>query len=378
MGTNVYIFYFLPLIMGFAHGLLFAFLLVIRGVREERASDLFLASLLFAGCLLLLPTLLGFLDIHVLWNEWLFLPIDPGLLIGPLLYLFIVAHTNRAFRFTRQHLMHFIPFGIYAVYHLVIFVQGREYVFQWMDTIDLPYINPVYQLITLVVMGLYLGMAIKHYRQYRQWVETEYVDPAPLRYPWITRFLWAIALTIAATCLLRIVELLQFDFDFIQAWLSSTMVTICIYYISIAGFMSVRPPLTATNPTPKTKLEPANGGLDEAEISKELDRLIAYMESGKAYLDPDLSLSGVARSLGISRETVSAVINTGQGKNFRSFVNQYRVEAFKEAVAQGQAEELTLFGLALECGFNSKATFNRVFKQIEGVTPNAFAASLKA
>ena len=227
-------------------------------------------------------------------------------------------------------------------------------------------------------MGLYLGMAIKHYRQYRQWVETEYVDPEPLRYPWITRFLWAIALTIAATCLLRIVELLQFDFDFIQAWLSSTMVTICIYYISIAGFMSVRPPLAVKNSAPKTKTEPGNGSLDEAEISKELDRLIRFMESGKAYLDPDLSLSGVARSLGVSRETVSAVINTGQGKNFRSFVNQYRVQAFKEAVAQGQAEELTLFGLALECGFNSKATFNRVFKQIEGVTPNAFAASLKA
>lgn len=376
MGTNVYIVYFLPLIMGFAHGLLFTSLLVIRGVREERASDLFLAALLFAGCMLLLPTLLGFLDIHVLWNEWLFLPIDPGLLIGPLLYLFIIAHTNRAFRVSRQHLLHFTPFAVYAIYHLAVFVQGKEFVFRWMDTVDLPYINPMYQLITLIVMGLYLGMGIKHYRQYRQWVEAEYANPESLQFPWITKFLWAIALTIAATCLLRIVEILQFDFDFIQAWLSSTMVTICIYYISIAGYMSARPPWQAQNKLSKAKPDQANS-LDEQTLNAELNRLITLMETGEAYLDPDLSLSGVARSLGISRETVSAVINTKQGKNFRSFVNTYRVDAFKKAVAAGQAEELTLFGLALECGFNSKATFNRVFKQLEGITPNAYAASIK-
>ena len=50
-------------------------------------------------------------------------------------------------------------------------------------------------------------------------------------------------------------------------------------------------------------------------LNAELNRLITLMETGEAYLDPDLSLSGVARSLGTSRETVSAIINTKQGKN---------------------------------------------------------------
>ena len=102
------------------------------------------------------------------------------------------------------------------------------------------------------------------------------------------------------------------------------------------------------------------------------------MEHNKAYLDPDLSLGTVAKSLDVSRELVSMVINAGGGKNFRGFVNSYRVEAFKQAVRAGQAKELTLFGLALECGFNSKATFNRVFKQLEGITPNMFARQVES
>lgn len=368
MIDNVYLLFFVPLTLGLFQGMLFAILLVVRGVREERLSDHLLAALLLCGCLVLLPILLGLLDIHVLWNEWLFLPLDPGLLIGPLVYLFVLAHTNRGFRITRQSLWHFALFAVYAVYHLAIFAQGRDFVFHWMDAVDLPIINPLYQLLTLLSMCVYLWVTVRHYRQYLRWIETEYPNPEAHQYPWITRFLWAVALTVLATCLLRFVEAIQFDFDYIQAWFTATMVAITTYYISIAGYMSARPPLANSLVSAE-----ADSKMADQDITSELQRLTAWMETNKSYLDPDLSLGTVANAMGVSRETVSMVINAGGGKNFRGFVNTYRVEAFKQAVLAGQAKELTLFGLALECGFNSKATFNRVFKQVEGVTPNMFA-----
>ena len=370
---SIYLLFFAILTLGLFQGLLFSVLLVIRGIREERSSDFFLAGLLACGALILLPILLGLLDIHVLWNEWLFLPLDPGLLIGPLVYFFVRAHTNRDFNVRWQQGSHLIPFVIYACYHLVVFFQGRQFVFEWMDAVDLPIINPVYQLITLLSMVIYLIISIRHYQAYRNWIETEYANPEQHRYQWIRGFLWAIAFTILATCLLRIVETLNYDFDHIQAWLTSFMVAICTYYISIAGYMDQRAPRAASL---ERSGEEESGELrmDGQELDKQLGRLVGWMESSEAYLDPDLSLGKVARSLDLSRELVSAVINTGKGQNFRSFVNTYRVEAFKEAVRAGGAKNLTLFGLALECGFNSKATFNRVFKQIEGVTPNVFAS----
>ena len=377
MVDNAYLLIFAPLTLGLVQGLLFATLLIIRATREERLSDYLLAALLVCGCLILLPILLGLLNIHVLWNEWLFLPLDPGLLIGPLVYLFILAQTNRGFRPDRSHFWHGLPFAIYAVYHLVVFAQGRDFVFHWMDSVDLPYINPVYQLATLVSMSAYLFVSIRHYDRYRRWLDSEYPNPDALRYPWITRFLWAIALIIFAICLLRIVETFFYDFDYVQTWFTSMMVAICTYYISIAGFISGRPPLLVTSDKAGHKAEAPENRLSDPEMQREMDRLVTWMESNKAYLDPDLSLGAVARALDTSRERVSAVINSGHGMNFRSFVNTYRVEAFKQAVIAGQANELTLFGLALECGFNSKATFNRVFKQIEGITPNMYANQAK-
>ncbi|MEM8486490.1 MAG: helix-turn-helix domain-containing protein [Bacteroidota bacterium] len=368
MIENVYLLFFVPLTLGLFQGMLFAVLLVVRGAREERLSDYLLAMLLFCGCLVLLPILLGLLDIHVLWNEWLFLPLNPGLLIGPLLYLFVIAHTNRGFRLTKQSLWHFFPFVVYAVYHIAIFVQGRDFVFHWMDAVDLPIINPIYQLLTLLSLCVYLWVTIQQYRQYQRWIEAEYANPEAHLYPWIKRFLWVVLLTVFITCLLRIIESVLFDFDYIQSWFTATMVAITTYYISIAGYMSARPPLTANLGDAKNE-----GKMADQEIASELKRLTTWMESNQAYLDPNLSLGTVAKAMDQSREMVSMVINAGDGKNFRGFVNTYRVEAFKQAVRAGQAKELTLFGLALECGFNSKATFNRVFKQIEGVTPNMFA-----
>jgi AraC-like DNA-binding protein len=58
-------------------------------------------------------------------------------------------------------------------------------------------------------------------------------------------------------------------------------------------------------------------------------------------------------------------------------VNSYRIEAFKELVAQPENKKLTLLGLAFECGFNSKSTFNDVFKKSTGKTPSQYAKQLK-
>ncbi|MEO1714227.1 MAG: helix-turn-helix domain-containing protein, partial [Bacteroidota bacterium] len=74
---------------------------------------------------------------------------------------------------------------------------------------------------------------------------------------------------------------------------------------------------------------------------------------------------------------VSQAINQGLDCSFIDFVNQYRVQAFKERVEKGEASHLSLLGLALESGFNSKSTFNRVFKKLEGISPSEYQKGLK-
>jgi AraC-like DNA-binding protein len=87
-----------------------------------------------------------------------------------------------------------------------------------------------------------------------------------------------------------------------------------------------------------------------------------------------LSLADLARRMRTNPVVLSQVINMGVGKNFNDFVNHYRVEEFKQQAKKPTNAHLSLLGIALDCGFNSKATFNRAFRKFTGTSPGEFLA----
>lgn len=112
--------------------------------------------------------------------------------------------------------------------------------------------------------------------------------------------------------------------------------------------------------------------LDQKQIKTYCDQLLDYMATQQPFLDAGLSLRTMARQLGLSPNQLSLVLNEGLGKNFNSFVNAYRVEAFKVLAKDPARSGLTILGLAYESGFNSKTVFNTYFKQHTGLTPSEF------
>ena len=90
-----------------------------------------------------------------------------------------------------------------------------------------------------------------------------------------------------------------------------------------------------------------------------------------------LSLKEVADELRIPINQLSHIINGQIGKNFFDFVNSYRVEEFKSRASQPDYQNYTLISIAYDSGFNSKATFNRVFKNYTGQTPSDFYHSIR-
>ena len=62
--------------------------------------------------------------------------------------------------------------------------------------------------------------------------------------------------------------------------------------------------------------------------------------------------------------------------NFNDFINTYRVEEVKKAFDNGEHKKTTLLGIAYDCGFNSKATFNRAFKKNAGFSPKEYLEKL--
>lgn len=107
------------------------------------------------------------------------------------------------------------------------------------------------------------------------------------------------------------------------------------------------------------------------------NRLRHVMTEQRLYLNPDLRLSDLATALDVSERMLSQVLSEAMGQSFYDVVNHYRVTAVQHRLTSPADAHLTLLAVAMECGFSSKASFNRVFKKQTGLTPSAYRTHAK-
>jgi AraC-like DNA-binding protein len=111
---------------------------------------------------------------------------------------------------------------------------------------------------------------------------------------------------------------------------------------------------------------------EESEPDKILEPLLHIMKEEKPYLDPELSIIALSAKLNIHPHKLSKLINSQLHQNFFDFINRYRVEEFKTLAFNSDYEHYSILAIAFEAGFNSKASFNRIFKNITGNTPSQY------
>ncbi|MBI3787081.1 MAG: helix-turn-helix transcriptional regulator [Ignavibacteriales bacterium] len=112
------------------------------------------------------------------------------------------------------------------------------------------------------------------------------------------------------------------------------------------------------------------------EAKQSAPGLLAFMEEKKPYLNEGLTLTELAKQVGMSRNQLSFVINSGIGDSFYTFINKYRVEEAKRLIADPKNANFTILSLAFEAGFPSKSSFHNVFKKLTGLTPTEYRNTL--
>ncbi len=117
--------------------------------------------------------------------------------------------------------------------------------------------------------------------------------------------------------------------------------------------------------------------INPEEVEETIEKVFSYINENKSYLDPQLSLSGLAKDIEIHPNKLSYIINEKTGKNFNEFINGFRLEHFKLIANDPEFKNITILGLAYESGFNSKSVFNSYFKKTIGKTPKAWLDSVK-
>jgi len=119
-------------------------------------------------------------------------------------------------------------------------------------------------------------------------------------------------------------------------------------------------------------------GLRQKDVADYVNKIRKYMVIEKPYLDRELTIYNLSDQLKIPRHILSEVINEHMGMNFYNLVNEYRVNEVKERMSGEDMKHLTILAIAYDSGFNSKSSFNTIFKEKTGQTPSEYLETLNA
>lgn len=115
--------------------------------------------------------------------------------------------------------------------------------------------------------------------------------------------------------------------------------------------------------------------ISEKEIPIFKEVLLNTINKDKLYLNPNLSLKELGKTINLHPNKLSWLLNAEFNKNFNDFINQYRLVYFKKIAIDPKFKHITILGLAYDSGFNSKSVFNTSFKKLEGITPSQWVKS---
>tara|TARA_R110000850_G_scaffold277086_1_gene422507 strand:+ start:255166 stop:255795 length:630 start_codon:yes stop_codon:yes gene_type:complete len=149
----------------------------------------------------------------------------------------------------------------------------------------------------------------------------------------------------------------RFTFQIISVFLSVYIIYVSYWAIrKTSAFQHLKPSILIEKTNPSNTLSPT-------EIEIIAGQIVEVLEKDKCYLDPDFSLTALSNALNIPSGKLSLAINKGLEKNFYDLINTYRVREFKNRLTQGADEQMSLLGVAFDCGFRSKSTFNSFLKR---------------
>ncbi len=366
--------YSTPLLFAFLQGWIYALLFLARGWRQGRLSDGLFGALLIAFTFDIWEYMLGFAGVEILWKELNFFPRTFSLLLPPLVFFYLKSQFNIGFTFKRKDALHALPFLIYCLYHLLVFAQGPTFVNQWLETVHQPLeLDLVYAFVLFCAQLYYFISAYRLYREYQIWIPTEFSDTDTVSFSWFRNFLLAYLAGNLMSWIMFLVDL-WLRLDFWHDWWDELFLAGLIYYLSIAGYAQLQPrKIQFTAKESSSEPVPARQEkLSEPELLSWKNRIEKLMQEDQLFLEPELTLSDIAQRLGTNISLLSSVVNNAFGKNFNDYVNTYRVALVKDRLKDPAFQHYSLLGIGLECGFNSKSTFNRVFKKITGYAPGDY------
>ncbi len=348
------------------------FIAILAGKKNKGLAD----QILLAWFIVLFSSVL-FLYLIVIETAtpWMIELLDYSVFLqGPLLFFYTLALCGKIKGISASQLIHLFPFVFLVALALWMDYTSRAFLGPFSN-----WIIPVKFLSPLV----YILVSMRLISQHRMHIKNLYSTTNHLELKWLSSILWGgIVLMFIGSSSLLLHHLTPLEIPQYGGQYLNIAYSLSIIILGYNGFRQtavfIQPPLDLGLEKPKQRKEAnaavkyQNSRMDERLAQSVYQKLLNHMDSAKPYLDPDLTLYKLAEQLETTGNKLSHVINSLSGYNFFEFVNKYRIDLVIEKMEITDMRQITLLGLALDCGFNSKASFNRAFKKFSGQTPSEY------
>ncbi len=357
-------------IAAFQYFLLFSFLLLQN--KGKTISNRLFAAFLFAKAIGILDWL--FYRYHDFFSGLspVFFKIgEPFIfLLAPLLYLYIQSLVYKDFKLQLKDGIHLLPFLIYqGVFTICFYTHSPEFQ-RSVRSVFGENGMMIYSGAIVVQLVLYFILSLILLQDYQKQLKQQYASLDKLNLSWLKSLLYVYIL-VNMPYLLK-----HFLFIFIQYYYSGLIVltyfgNMVFSILLLYKGLQYSQLFNGIEQSPKY----GRGLLPEKQRQDYLKQIQTFMNKEKPFLDPELSLQDLAEKVNIPAHHVSQVLNDCLNQNFFDFVNAYRIEACKKRFSKRDNGKETVLEVMYDAGFNSKSTFNAVFKKQVGMTPTQFIRS---
>lgn len=347
--------------------------------KGKRVSNFLIGGFFFAICLNLTDSFLLLKQVYfqfpafALWGSSLLL------LCGPFIFLYTHSVIYKKFELSKKKFVHFIPFIIsFGISELSYLAAGASMQIQILHKImerQLPL--PVYigSSIIYVHFFAYLFVSLRSVKQYEIAAANQFSESKKITLGWLKTTIWFfLALMIVSA----VNSYLSFQSrENIYFIVLSLMIFLLLLFIIFVLFKALHNPQIFSGwdekqieeATQAPKLAPLQ---PDEEKQKILQKLQQHMQAAKPFLEPELTLDELANQLSVKSKLLSQTINELLQQNFFEFINSYRIEEAKRLLNNPKDKKITVLEVMYEVGFNSKSSFNTLFKKATGVTPSEF------
>ncbi|WP_185154121.1 AraC family transcriptional regulator [Fulvivirga sp. M361] len=362
-------------------------------------ANRFLGALMFFYSISLLHLLLEETGYYLTHPHLMFVLLSMIFLIGPLHFLYVKHLIRPSPKFSAKEWLHFLPFVLYLVSLAPDFLTPAEemrVVAEASANDHIPaqflWLNWVFAMQLLA----YMFVTILWLKRYALDIKDVFSSLDKVRLDWlrnITYMATAVVFIFFSENVLLMNGINLSDFN-----LSSTLTAVYVYTM---GYLGISKSEIFSQPEVARSMEqlPGLGGHDNvqnnerveeaekkyqksglsAEVAgKHLERLLRLMEEEAPYTDSSLTLLQLSQKMSISPHHLSEVINSRLNQKFFDFINQYRVAKVAQDLSDEKKQHFTLLAIAHDAGFNSKSSFNTIFKKQTGLTPSEYRKELKA